>query len=130
MSSNYFSIAVLGCAIPVEKLYKKQKVYHEHLHPENANFCPECGRKIETEDIFIGTQFNGKEKLGKFELVDGMCNQGDFKYIGLIAKSDEDCFYKIVDIKVLKEDLFEVFRKYNLSDCFDSFGLHTVLGWY
>ena len=54
MSTTYRSVSILGCSIPREKLYKKQKMFHEHLYPKDAKFCPECGMKLTDDMIFIG----------------------------------------------------------------------------
>jgi len=65
MSTQYYTKSILGCSIPVYKLYLKEKIEHNHL-------CQESEQELENE-IFIGkSTYNGKY-LGKFKLVERLC---------------------------------------------------------
>lgn len=47
MSVNYYAYAVIGCEVPVEKLYEDFAVLHKaHPAPPDAVFCPTCGKPM------------------------------------------------------------------------------------
>jgi len=45
MGADYYAYAVIGCEVPVNKLYKEyQKPHADHAVPDGAKFCPTCGK--------------------------------------------------------------------------------------
>ena len=127
MSVDYYSNAVIGCEVPVEKLYRKVIVKHtEHNWTQGDRYCPVCGEEIETtveKPIFNDTN----NTIGKFELVWSTDNVRAF--VGLASEDDGDSTHKPVklpSIEALESELASVLNPLGLWDA-DKFGLYSVL---
>ncbi len=118
MSASYYSYAVIGCQIPLGKLFKEKIVTYEHRHTTlpDTNFCPTCGeviRKTEVEEI----DFEGK--LGVLELIWTTDQREAFiGYFIKVANYDtkQFGFMDISDVSSMKENIRTILSPLNLWD--------------
>ena len=126
MSVDYYSHAIIGCEVPVIKLYKKIIIKHtQHTWPDGSKFCPTCGK--ETETIKDEPIFNENDNtIGAFSLVWATDNRRAF--VGLVAESDDEDIKmtNLPDIKKLESELESVLGPLGLWRA-DKFGLYSVL---
>ena len=128
MSVDYCAYAVMGCEVPVGLLHKIVTVEHkEHNWPQDAKFCPVCGRETrvpESEPIY-----NEDGTIGKFSLI--WSTDEERAFVGLAASGDsygyaKDDFMKLPDIEALESELAATLGPLGLWDS-DKFGLYSVL---
>lgn len=127
MSASYYSHAVLGCELPVTKLFMEVTEEHEeHPVPPGAKFCPTCGKPAATKRIV--PIFNERdERVGRFNIV--WSTDRERAFVGLVSS---DGNYRrtgrvqVEDISTLKRQLQHTLQPLGLWDE-DKFGLHAVL---
>jgi len=132
---NYSAYAIVGIKLLYDNLYiKKRKRGCKHKVPKDAVFCPECGKKVYSEQDECHPEYHwGTDTFFGFDVVcHGQENDQDV-YIGKVIAHDQDfdgscgfcspeCFPDIDDIrKKLEEKLPAEFWDE------DKFGVWTVL---
>ena len=116
MSVTYYSYAVIGCQIPLSKLYEEKIITYEHRHTTlpDTNFCPICGeviRKTEVEEVDF--------ELSVLELIWSTDRREAFiGYFMRVADFDAKHFgfMDVSDIPSMKENIRTILSPLNLWD--------------
>lgn len=126
MSVNYYAHAIIGCEVPVDKLYKVVVIKHtKHEYPKGAAFCPICGERTErweSESIFDEED----NKLGQFDIIWSTDRKKAF--IGCHITSNNINMVELPNIEALRHELAETLSIFG-TDLWnsDTFGLWSVL---
>jgi len=126
MSVSYYSYAVLGCEVPVAKLYRTVvKRHEEHAVPLGAKYCPTCG-KLAVIEYSISIFDEETEQIGQFPIIWSTGRKRAF--IGLTASGSdyrESKCIKVKSLSELKEQLQNSLRPLDLWNE-NKFGLYAV----
>ncbi len=116
MSVSYYSYAVIGCQIPLGKLFKEEVVefVHRHTTLPDTNFCPICGEVVRKKEV---VEIDLEDKLGVLELIWSTDQREAF--IGYFVKADDGTPSRFMDISntlQMKEDIKNILSPLGMWD--------------
>jgi hypothetical protein len=130
MGVDYTAYAVVGCEVPVEKLYRKVLCRGcKHDVPEGARFCPVCGAQAVIED----DELVYEECIGEFRIWWGTDQRVAVVGIGVSAY-DSDWLSRMpieesqtaTTMEMLYDELRATLLPLGLWDA-ERFGLYAIL---
>lgn len=122
MSVDYYSYAVLGVELPVDKLYRTVVREHkEHKVTPGMKYCPVCGEQafVEVKEALFDED---EQRVGGLDLI--WSTDEEQAFVGLVAVEREICF-KVDSLDGIKAWLREELEPFGLWDE-DKFGLYAV----
>ena len=125
MSVSYYSYAVIGCEVEIEKATVTKRYNHIPSHkvlPEDF-FCRECGEMVK-EEVKVNVEL--EDKLGVLELV--WSTDQEKAFISYFIKVDDNMQFRFMDISntlQMKEDIEKVLEPLEMWDE-EKFGLYVV----